>query len=206
MVICEGVDGIEFVLIDTDSELFHRAQRLRHDVYKNVGYTKGHESGIIPDEKDDAAEYIIALKDEEVVGTLRMSPIELSEEMIAHWNGHLYLGAEEIIREICRPGESAKEVGALAVNKEYRKKKVSSGLYKAIHIYSLMVGIRHWLFGMDRRALKAYERQGWRVHRLGSPIDYVGSISELGVVFVEKQFRYIHENNPNFYKEIVNGF
>jgi len=57
---------------------------------------------------------------------------------------------------------------------------------------------------MDSRALRSLEMLGWKVERLGEPINHVGSISELGVMEVKSQLGAIFNKNPRYYNYIAN--
>ncbi|NMC87031.1 MAG: hypothetical protein GYA69_01095 [Candidatus Moranbacteria bacterium] len=197
--------------IASKGKLFTEAQCLRHDVYLQVGYIQRPcKDGIIPDSKDEISDYIIALDYslDEVVGTMRITPVVdfKKYDLFRHWKGNMLPGAEEKIAKIFLR-YSVAELGALAAKKNgnvpSKRKGISWGLYKSTFLYSLIKEIDYWVIGMDSGKLVILESLGWHVERLGKPIEYFGSVSELGLMSVNKQLGSIYNKNPRYYQYIA---
>ncbi len=177
------------------------AQKLRHDVYLDLGYIENaYPDRIIPDNhKED--EYVVAYCDDNVLGTLKFSPIVCANELLTLWDGQLKECALEHISKF----ESGKSVvvGALAVGKGNNDKKVSWGIYKTSLLYSLNNHIKHWLIAIDARALRVMDMVGWRIHRIGNPMFYMGSSTVLCVLNMDEQMASFEKKQNAFYEMLI---
>lgn len=187
-----------------DRRIFPMAQRLRHDVYLDVGYIESPcESGVIMDYKDYFSEYITAIdhSSAEVIGTMRLTPLAHSLDLFEIWDGSMFDDSIEYMASA--KNKCSVELGALAVKKGITNgRKVSWGLYKATLLYSLTRNFDYWVIAMDDRALRTLEMLGWYVHRIGKSIMYMGSSTTLGIMPVQEQLKSIAEKNQVFYKFI----
>ena len=119
---------ISFQVAETSGQLLE-AKKLCHDVYLGAKFIKKPlADGIIPHKHDADSIYFIAVTDDdEVVGTLRMTVGHY--KTLDAWKGQLYSSKKGILETVI--GSNSFELGALAVRKDYRSKKVSWGIYKA---------------------------------------------------------------------------
>lgn len=194
-------DGeIEFHKADSE-DLINQALHLRHDVYFRVGYIKeAFPDRIIPDCANQISDYILAINAYgEVIGTIRLAPPNPSFKVFSAWTEFLYPDVFEKIQMVNET--KSVELGALAVKKcEY--KKIAWGLYKATYYYSQQNKIFYWVIAMDNMALRSLERLGWYVEKIGHPMEYMGSITSLGVMPVNLQLKNIQGKNEGYYNYI----
>lgn len=156
-------------------ELCIKAKNLCHDVYLRVGYIdEPYPDRIIPNDLEHASTYIVAVDNDEVVGTLRLTagpPFTT----LKIWKDNLYADCNKLINDILEG--RAFEIGALAVNKEYSSLKISQGLYMSAYNYCAMSGLEYGIISMDARALRTLEMNGWKAIRIGEPKMYFGSLT-----------------------------
>jgi len=197
MIICNG-SNIVYQVAKSEIQI-QEALTLRHDIYLAMGYIdEPCENSIIPDEKNDCSEYIVGLKNaEELVGTIRLTPVEVFKEMFCEWEENFVPDSEAIIAKV--NGCSSVELGALAVKRGDGNRRVSWGLYKATYLYSLIKKIDYWVIAMDNVALRSLEMLGWHVERVGDPIMYMGSMTTLGIMPVREQLCSIFQKNQRYY-------
>ena len=190
--------NIQYAIADT-SELILAAKQLCHDVYLEHGYIDHAYPGkIIPNVQDDNAVYIVALNDDrEVVGTIRLSFGKYFATLKA-WKNKIYPHSlEQIMHAHCF------EIGALAVNKDFASQRISWGLYKAVYQYAIDAQLDYGIISMDARALRSMEMLGWKVERIGEPMDYFGSLTVPGIMPVRQQLHAIEMKNNPYYKYVA---
>lgn len=192
---------ITFSIADKEA-MIHAAKRLCHDVYFEAGYIKRpFANGVIPHDHDEDSIYIIAsTPSDQIIGTIRMT-IGYCKTLEA-WKGNLFPESEQMIASIMNQG-AAYEVGALAVRKDYRRSKVSWGLYKSALLSSLAHELEYAIVGLDERALRALELLGWHVIRIGKPKKYLGSITVPGIIQVSQQPTKIKKKNLNYHRYLA---
>jgi N-acyl-L-homoserine lactone synthetase len=193
-------EEIEFHKADS-KDLIIQALHLRHDVYLRVGYIKeAYPDRIIPDYADEISDYILAVNAfGEVIGTIRLAPPNPNFKVFNDWAEFLYPDASQKIQMV--NGTRSVELGALAV-KKCEHKKIAWGLYKATYYYSQQNKIFYWVIAMDNIALRSLERLGWYVEKIGYPMEYMGSITSLGVMPVELQLQNIQAKNEGYHNYI----
>ncbi|MBD0333530.1 MAG: GNAT family N-acetyltransferase, partial [Chitinophagaceae bacterium] len=132
---------------------------LCHDVYLQAGYIgKPLPDRVIPYEYDADAVYIVATNNAgEVVGTIRLT-IGSHFKTLDVWKNDLYSTRKKFIHKAVN-GRSF-EIGALAVDKDYRTMKVSWELYRAAYLYAISHNLNYALISMDARALRSLEMLG----------------------------------------------
>ncbi|HBP00947.1 MAG TPA: hypothetical protein DD454_01925 [Candidatus Moranbacteria bacterium] len=189
--------------VATNSALIREAQKLRHDVYLAEGYIKEPcAEGIIPDCKNGASTYLVALDGaEELVGVMRLSPPVPTFDVIDAWRGNFLPRVGCHLLDVC--SKNSVELGSLAVKKSARTRKISWALYKATLLYSLMQEIDYWLIAVDDRVFRSLEILGWHINKVGNSIDYMGSPSTLGVMPVRNQLKSVFEKNPTHYSYLA---
>lgn len=201
MDICKH-DGVLY-LQTKDPTTILLAKKLHHDVYLDYGYIGEFcQDGIIPDEKNDISDFIVAVdEDGEVLGTMRLTPPNPILHVFESWKDSLLPRGKEFIEKVHR--STAVELGALAVRRDMQRRKISWGLYKATFLYSLLKEIKYWVIAMDDRALRALEMRGWYVQRIGEAIQYMGSSSTLGIMPISLQKENIGKKNQKYYDFIL---
>lgn len=200
MEICNH-EGVSYLLANNPVDVL-RAKKLHHDVYFEYGYIeKPFSDGVISDEKNDISDFIVAIdENSELIGTMRLTPPNPTLHVFESWSNALLPNGEKLIEMV--HFSVAVELGALAVKRDMQKRKISWGLYEATLLYSLSKGINYWVIAMDNRALRALERLGWYVERIGESICYMGSASTLGIMPIWLQKENINERNKKYYEFI----
>lgn len=197
-------NGVFFNLAENSEDVL-KANRLRHDVFLKCGYIKiPHEGGVIPDPKNHVSEYILAtdLSTGEVVGCVRMTPIEHSEDMFSEWEDLLLEGAQPTIKEI--KNSKSVEIGSLAMMSGCNR-KIAWGLYKLLIRRSFETSLRYWAIAIDKMALRAVRRAGWLIRPLGEEREYMGSLTILAFLDMREQINYIRSANPAFHAYVTEG-
>jgi N-acyl-L-homoserine lactone synthetase len=191
---------ISFQVAETSGQLLE-AKKLCHNVYLEAKFIKKPlAGGVIPHKHDTNSIYFIAVTDDnEVVGTLRMTVGHY--KTLDAWKGQLYSSKKEILETV--KGSNSFELGALAVRKDYRSKKVSWGMYKAALKYSLTLNMEYAIIGMDVGSLKSLEDLGYFVIRIGEPKEYFGSMTVPGILPIKQQTIKVARNNHSYYSYLV---
>ena len=195
------IANIHYEIADTP-EMILAAKQLCHDVYLGHGYIDHPYTGkIIPNNSDETAVYFVALTDDrEVVGTIRLN-LGQSFDTLKAWGNKIYAGSRQRIEQVLHT--HCFEIGALAVNKSFATQKISWGLYKAIYHYALCAHLDYGIISMDARALRSMEMLGWKVERIGEPMDYFGSLTIPGIMPVNQQLHAIALKNAPYYKYVA---
>ncbi len=193
-------DGFVFKTAD-EASLRLEAQRLYHNVYLEMGYiNRPYPDGIIPFKYNKISTYIVAVKRHKVVGVMRFTPgppfltLQTLEE-------NLSSKTRDLLKVVYK--QPSAELGALAVKREFRRKRVSWGLYKASWVMALLRQIDWYVICMDLTAFRKVKQLGWYIKEITPPIDYMGSPSVLGIIPVRKQLSTIYAKNFHYYKYLI---
>jgi len=196
-------DGIVFQTAENSFQI-QEAKKLRHDVYLEMGYiTQPFFDGIIPDERDEHSTYIVALMGgQELVGTVRSYPGP-SFETLEVWKENFFPNPEisELIEEVCK--RKSVEIGALAVKKTARGRRISWGLYKALYLLFLMEKVNYCIAAIDLRAFKLLQWLGWSIIEIGPAKYFMGSLTVPIVMPMKEHLLSIYQKNPTYYEYLV---
>lgn len=156
-------------------EFIMKAKNLCHDVYLKTGYiNEPYPDRIIPNDLEHASTYIVAIDNNEVIGTLRITAGPPFTTLTV-WKDNLFTDCNDLIKNAI--DGRAFEIGALAVKKEYSGLKISLGLYMSAYCYCVMLGLEYGVISIDTRALRTLEMNGWKAIRIGEPKMYFGSMT-----------------------------
>lgn len=193
-------DGVIFKTADEESVRLE-AQRLYHDVYLEMGYINQPYPGrIIPFKYDKISTYIVGIQKHKVVGVIRFTPGPPFSAIQAV-EGNLSSKARSLLKVVYE--QPSAELGALAVKKEFRRTRVSWGLYKASWLMALLKQIDWYIICVDLLALRKIKQLGWYVQEIAPPVDYMGSPSVLGIIPVRKQLSAVYVKNFHYYKYLI---
>lgn len=188
--------------VATTPELVRKARQLQHDVFLEMGYIKNpFPNRIIPlPSYVKRSTWIVATKKSLLLGTLRVSKVSSVNAVFEDWeikNPKI----QGLLKEVS--SSSFAEVGGLAIKKEYRKQKISGGLYKACWLYALLKRIKWYLIKIDKKAFESFKKFGWHTIVVAPPKFYMGSISVPAIINIEKQLPNVYRENFEFYKYLI---
>lgn len=200
-MILHSKNGINFQ-VARDKELIRKAKILCHDVYLEMGYIKKpYPNRIIPLKGRLRSFYIVALKENILYGTVRISFLQSPVLFFKEWKDALYPKSKILLKSIAK--ETFAEIGSLAVDKNFRVQGISKGLFKACWLFALLKGIKWYLIKMDIKALKFLENLGWYVKKIGKPKVYMGFLTVPGTINVEEQLFHVYKKNFQYYTYLV---
>jgi hypothetical protein len=192
---------VKFVVTREES-LILKAKRIVHDIYVKLGYLfHPLPSRMFPEENTIKSTYLLALKENEIIGILRVSPVKNPLRFFNEWRTKIQVKTKKKL-EILKKS-NCKTLENLLVKEKYRNKKISGGLYKAAWLFGLINEIDYYLIKMDLQAFKSLEKLGWYVEKIAPPLFYLGSLTVPAILPLKKQIGSVFKKNSNYFSYLI---